>query len=55
MNDAKEIWSAINWKGETDENSKLQTERPSSEDLASHFLTKGDAHEPIHIRGGALR
>ena len=48
-NDAKEIWSAINWKGETDENSNLQTERPSSEDLAPHFLTKGDAHEPIHV------
>ena len=46
-NDAKEIWNAINWKGETDGITSLQTQTPSSTDLASHFLTKGDAHEPI--------
>ena len=48
-NDAKSIWEAIDWKGETGGATSVQTSRPSSADLAAHFLTKGDAHEPIDI------
>ena len=38
--DSKELWNAINWKEEADET-------PTS-DLASHFLTKRSAHEPVN-------
>ena len=48
-NDAKEIWNAIDWKGETDGSKRVKTDLPSATDLASHFLTKGDAHEPVDI------
>ena len=46
-NDAKKICNAIDWKGDTDGSKRLQTDLPSSDDLAAHFLTKGDAHETI--------
>ena len=47
--DAKCIWSAIDWKGETGGPTSVNTVTPSSSDLAAHFLTKCDAHEPIDI------
>ena len=48
-NDAKNIWSAIDWKGETGGPTSVKSDIPTSSDLATHFLTKGDAHEPIDI------
>lgn len=47
--DAKEVWNLIDWKGEVDGSKRLQTDLPSTADLAAHFLTKGDAHDPIDI------
>ena len=46
-NDSKEVWNAINWKGESDADVTLNKKMPSSDDLAAHFLTKGDSHEPL--------
>ena len=49
--DSKELWNKINWKGEVDDSSAFQKKMPSSSDLAAHFLTKGDAHEPLNTVG----
>ena len=48
---SKELWSEINWKGEADGSKIFQKKMPSSSDLASHFLSKGDAHEPLSTDG----
>ncbi len=49
--DSKELWNKINWKGEADDSKTFQKKMPSSSDLAAHFLTKGDAHEPLCMAG----
>ena len=49
--DSKELWNKINWKGEADDSKIFQKKMPPSSDLAAHFLTKGDAHEPLCTTG----
>ena len=47
--DSKQIWEAINWKGDATGDAALPKKTPSSDDLARHFLTKGDDHGPLDV------
>ena len=44
---SKELWNEINWKGDVDGSKSFHDTMPTSSDLAEHFLTKGNAHEPV--------
>ena len=47
--DSKELWDKISWKGDIDDSKVFQETMPQSSELAEHFLTKGDSHEPIDL------
>ena len=47
--DSKQIWEAINWKGDAAGDAALPKKTPSSDDLARHFFTKGDDHCPLDV------
>ena len=46
--DSEQIWEAINWKGDAAGDAALPKTK-SSDDLARHFLTKGDDHSPLDV------
>ena len=46
-NDSKKISEVINWNGKVDYDSIADRNFPTSADLATQFLTKGDKHDPI--------
>ena len=46
---SKDLWNEIDWKGDVDGSKVFHKTMPTSKDLAEHFLTKSDAHEPVDI------
>ena len=47
LHDSKKIWEVINWNGKGDYDPIADKHFPTSADLATQFLTKGDRHDPI--------